>query len=54
MWSFVGRKGLGMQGLELRKTDTTGGAELDVGTGGETRRGFAVVAQEKKSSLHAP
>ena len=43
-----------MLGLELRKTDTTGGTELDVGTGGETRRGLAVVAQEKKSSLHAP
>ena len=43
-----------MLGLELRKTDTTGGAELYVGTGSETRRGLAVVAQEKKSGLHAP
>ncbi len=43
-----------MLGLELWKTDTTGRAELDVGTGGETRRGLAVVAQEKKSGLHAP
>ncbi len=52
--ALPGRKGLGMLGLELRKTDTTGGAELYVGTGGETRRGLAVVAQEKKSGLHAP
>ena len=48
-----GRKGLGVLGLEFRKTDTTGWAELYVGTGGETRWGFAVVTEEKQSGLHA-
>ena len=42
--ALPGRKGLRVLGLELRKTDTTGGAELYGGTGGETRRSLAVVA----------
>ena len=49
-----GRKGLGMLGLELRKTNTTGRAELDVGTEDETGRGLTVVAKKKKGSLHTP
>ena len=51
--ALPGRKGLGVLGLEFRKTDTTGRAELYVGTGGETRWGFAVVTEEKQSGLHA-
>ena len=43
-----------MLGLEFRETDTTGGTELYVGTGGETGRGLAVVAKKKESSLHTP
>ena len=43
-----------MLGLELRKTDATGGAKLDVGARGETSWGLAVVAEEKQSGLHAP
>ena len=52
--ALPGCKGFGVLGLELRKTDATGGTKLYVGARGETRWGLAVVTEEKQSGLHAP